>query len=178
MKKQDKIDIIQQGIADKLICRCFFTYEPDYYYYYYFNAVNEKFILGQAESDFQLDGYCIHKISHLKKVELKDDKCNEINKMFGITEQICMPNVDISSWHTIFESLKNLNAYIIIEDEINNEYSIGIIEKVCKNRVYFKRFDADGVWDEEGMVIPFSQITTVKWGTRYAEYWRRYLERV
>jgi len=96
MKKQEKIELIQRGIDEIAICRCYFTYEQNYFYYY-LNAVNDKFILGQEEDDFLLDGYCIRKMSHLKKVEIKDDKCNEINKMFGIVDQVTNPGIDITN---------------------------------------------------------------------------------
>ncbi len=176
MKKQEKIELLQRGIDEIVICRCYFTYDQNYFYYYP-NAVNDKFILGQEENDFLLDGYCIRKMSHLKKVEIKDDKCSEINKLFGIVDQVANPGIDITSWQSIFETLSRLDMYIIIEDAINEQFAIGIIEKVLKNRLYFKPFDANGVWDENGLEIRYSQITSVKWGTRYAKYWKGYLER-
>ena len=66
MKKEDKLDLIKTAIENPQLCRCYFTY-GDHYYYYYPNAVNEKFLLGQEENDFLLDGYCIRRISQLKK---------------------------------------------------------------------------------------------------------------
>lgn len=176
MKRQDKLDMIQSAIETPKLCRCYFTYDENYYYFYP-SAVNEKFFLGQEEDDFILDGYCIRKISQLKKVELKNDKCNEINRMFGITDQVANPGIDISSWQSIFEGLSLLDGYIQIEDAVNGQFAIGVIEKVGKDRLYFKPFDADGVWDADGLEIRYSQITSVQWGTRYAEHWKRYLER-
>lgn len=176
MKRQEKIELIQRGIRETAICRCYFTYDQNYFYYYP-NAVNDKFILGQKEDDFILDGYCVRKISHLKKAEIKDDKCNEINKLFGVADRVVDPGIDISSWQSIFESLSKLNVYIQIEDEFNGQFAIGVIEKVLKDKLYFKPFDANGVWYEEILEIRYSQITSVSWGTRYAQYWKRYLER-
>lgn len=174
MKRQDKIDVLNKGINEIEICRCYFTYD-DNYFYYYPNDVNEKFLLGQEENDFLLDGYCIRKISQLKKVEIKSDKCNEINKAIGITNQIKVPNVDISSWKSIFESLKVLNKFIIIEDEVNEKFAIGIIEKICTNKVLFRAFDADGEWQSDALNIPYISITNVAWETRYTNNWERYL---
>lgn len=176
MKKQDKLELLQNGIRQTALCRCWFSYDPNYFYYYP-NAVNEKFILGQEEDDFLLDGYCIRKISQLKKVEIKDDKCGEINRFFGLTEQISMPEVDISSWQSIFQSLQKLDTYVAIEDAIGEQFSIGVIEKALKDKLYFRSFDADGVWDEDGLEIRYSQITSVQWGTRYCVYWKRWMER-
>ena len=176
MKKQEKIDLLKRGIAEKEICRCYFSYHPGYFYYYYPNAVNEKFLLGQAENDFLLDGYCIRKISQLKKVEIKDDLCNTINKHIGVHQQIEMPPVDISDWKSIFDSLMKLDCFVIIEDENTGKYAIGIIQKTFQKKLYFRSFDADGIWDDVGLEIPYSQITTVKWGTRYATVWQEYLQ--
>lgn len=177
MKKQEKMDIISSAMINQKLCRCYFTYDENYYYYYV-NAVNDAFILGQEEDDFLLNGYCIRKLSQLKKVEIKDDKCNAINKLLGVIDQIQMPDVDISSWKTIFDSLKALDRFIIIEDEINGRFTIGVIEETLKNKLRFKEFDADGIWSEENLEIPYSTITSVKWGTRYAKAWEWYFEKV
>lgn len=174
MKKQDKLALLQSAIESPQLCRCYFTYD-DCFYYYYPNAVNEKFLLGQEEDDFLLDGYCIRKIPQLKKVEIKNDLCNTINQALGLHQQIKMPPVDISDWKSIFDSLVKLDCFVIIENELSGEFAIGIIEKTFKNKLYFKPFDADGIWDEYGLEIPYSQITTVKWATRYADVWQQHL---
>lgn len=174
MKKQEKLELIRSAIENPQLCRCYFTYD-DKYYYYYPNAVNEKFLIGQEENDFILDGYCIRKISQLKKVEIKDDLCNTINRHIGLHQQIKMPPVDISNWKSIFDSLRELGCFVIIENELSGEFAIGIIEETFQNKLYFKSFDADGIWDDVGWEIPYSQITTVKWATRYADVWERYL---
>ena len=128
VKKHEKLDVIKKAIENPQICRCYFTYD-DVYFYYYPNAVNDKFLLGQEEDDFLLDGYCIRKISQLKKVEIKNDKCSEINQIIGLTKKLAPPDVDLTSWQTIFASLQKLKRFIIIEDEINEQFAIGIIEK-------------------------------------------------
>ena len=176
MKKQDKLALIQSAIQTPQLCRCYFTYDDNYYYYYYPNAVNEKFLLGQEENDFLLDGYCIRKISQLKKAELKDDLCNTINRHIGVHAQIKMPAVDISDWKSIFDSLSALQRFIIIENELTGDFAIGMIEKTFPSKLYFKHFDADGIWEEGYLEIPYSKITTVKWATRYADVWQKYLQ--
>ena len=175
MKKQDKIALLRQGMEEAAICRCRFAYGTQAFDCYP-NAVNDTFLLGQTEDEFLLDGYCIRKLSQLKKMELRDDRCSEINKRFGITDQIADPGIDLSSWQSIFNSLSQLDTYVEIEDAVNGLFAIGVIEKVMKNKLYFKPFDADGVWDEDGLEIRYAQITSVQWDTRYARYWKRFLE--
>ena len=34
MKKQEKIGIINMAIVQKEMCRCYFTYDENYFYYY------------------------------------------------------------------------------------------------------------------------------------------------
>ena len=176
MKKQEKIDLLRKGIAEKEICRCYFTYEPSFFYCYP-NEVNDKFILGQEEDDFLLDGYFIRKLTHLKKTEIRADNCDQINEMLGITDQVVHPGIDISSWRSIFEDLAALDTYVIVEDSIGGLFAIGVIEKVKKDRLIMRRFNALGTWYEDPLEIRYSQITGVEWGTRYDREWKKYLER-
>jgi hypothetical protein len=179
MKKEDKLTTLEGAVRDVSLCRCHFYHDGDGdFYYYYPIALSETLFLSQNEDDFLLDGYTIRKIAHLRKVEIKDDLCNEINKRNGLTDQIKMPKVDLTSWQTVFESLKAMNTAVIVEDERSDEFAIGIIETVLKTKVYVREFDADGVWNDGITVIPYTGITKVKWGTRYALGWERYLRSV
>ena len=175
MKKQEKIDLIQKCIEETELCRCYFSYDSGFFYSYPV-AVSDKFILGYEEDDFILDGCFVRKISHLKKAEIRLDRCNEINKASGLTEQLTDPGIDISSWQSIFRSLAEQGQYVIIEDHINDQFAIGKIQKVLKNKLYLKEFNAKGTWIEEELEIPYSTVTSVEWATRYTTHWQHYLE--
>ena len=162
MKKRKKIEIITKAITEIGLCRCSFSYSEDFFYYYP-NEVNKKFFLGQTEADFQLDGYCIRKMSQLKKVEVN-------------TRGIKAPDIDLSDWRTIFDSLKTKEQFIIVEDEIHGEFAIGVVVKAKKNKLFLRAFDADGVWYDDILKIPYSTITNVEWGTRYSDMWERYMK--
>lgn len=174
MKKQDKLDVVQKAIAETGLCRFDFTYDANYFYYYPL-ALTDKFVLGQAEDDFLLDGWSIRKISQIKKVARRADTCDEINRLLGLKEKIEKPPVDMTDWRSIFESLKAMDRFIIVEDERNGQFVIGEIRDVRNNKLFFKGFDADGVWDADEDEIPFTQITSISWGTRYVDTWERYL---
>ena len=102
MKRSKKISVIRECARNRHICRCFYEYDKSYWYYY-INDFNDKFVLGQEENDFELNGYTIRKIDELQKVEIKNDICEEINRLNGVAGQIKAPKIDISSWQSILK---------------------------------------------------------------------------
>ena len=153
MNKENKICVLDKCKNETKMARVFFKYDPVYYYYYPVN-VNEKFLLAQKEDDFILDGFHIRKISQITKVEIKDDLCQVINVWNGITKQVRRPNIDISSWTTIFDSLREYPGFLMIEDDINEQFAIGEIAAIKKNHFMFRQFDANGIWQKDLLRIP------------------------
>ena len=174
MKKQEKIDLIAMGIRKAQLLRMYFRYDENYYYYYP-NAVNERLILAQEEDDFQLDGYHIRRISDLKKAEIKDDLCPEINRWKGITESICNPGIDISSWQRIFDSTQLKNTCVIVENEAERDFYIGYIKSAGARHVSLYQFGSNGQFEADPIDLPYSKITHVAWNTRYSATWHQYL---
>jgi len=178
MKKTEIKEIVNNSIEQKKLCRLFFRYDKNYYYYFPLCA-NDKLFLGAEEDDFIIDGYSIRRFVDVTKVQIKDDKCLEILKNEGIIDSIKKPNIDISNWETVFNSLKLLNKNIIVEKESLDdefEFVIGRIDKVYKNFVYVYHFDADGIWQEEPYKIHYAAITSVSFDTRYVEVYSKYLD--
>lgn len=174
MTRQEKTHLIESCIGKKQLVRMFFKYEKPYWYYYP-NAVNDQFILGQEEDDFLLDGYHIRRIKDLVKVEIKDDLCAQINIWNGTVNGINNPGIDISSWQSIFRSPVLQNTCVIIEDDYNESYEIGYVRKACDRYLLLNSFDADGMFNNKPIKIPYSRITHLAWKTRYAENWHQYL---
>ena len=138
-----------------------------------------KTVSGSKEDDFIIDGFSIRRISDIKKIELKDDKCNEILKAEKVLDRLSAPEIDLTDWHSAFLSLQKLDKNIIIQHESLEEkewdYWIGRIEKVLKTKVVFHHFDADGIWQEEPYEIPFSRITSVTFDSRYVNVFSKYV---
>jgi hypothetical protein len=178
MTKKEIKEIIKSGISPVKICRVFMSYDANYRYYLPLK-VSDKPFLGAAEDDFILNGYCVRRFRDVNKAEIKDDKCLEILHKEGIIESLTCPDVDVTDFYTVFSSLQKIGKNIIVEkgslDEELWEYTIGKIEKVCKNKVYMRGFDADGIWDEENTEILFSNITSVTFGSRYDEIFSKYV---
>ena len=178
MKKSEMKEIVRAAIEPKGLCRMFFKYDFNYRYYFPFQA-SDKLFLGAEEDDFIIDGFSIRRFCDLTKVQIKDDKCIEIIRNEGILNNLSAPEVDLTDWHSVFLSLQRIGKNIIVEkeslDEDEREYAIGHIEKVLKNKVLFKHFDADGIWQDEQLEIPFSKITSVTFGSRYVETFSKYI---
>lgn len=178
MTKTQIKEMMKQAISPHKICRVYLKY--DFYYRYYFPLiVGERLFLGAEEDDFILDGYSIRKFRDVVKTEIKDDKCLDIIYAEGLLEHLITPDVDITDWKTSLTSLQKIGKNIIIEkeslEEEEVEFAIGKVVKALKNKVLFRAFDADGVWEDELKEIPFSQITSITFGSRYVEVFSKYL---
>lgn len=179
MKKSEIKAIVNRSIDQRNLCRMFFRYEVNYRYYFPLIS-NDKLFLGAEEDDFIIDGYSIRRYVDVTEVQIKDDKCVEILQIEGTINGIQMPNIDISNWETVFFSLRKINKNIIVEKEnIKDdecEFIIGRIDRIYKKFVYVYHFDADGIWQEEPYRIPYTEITSVSFGTRYVERFSKYLK--
>jgi len=178
MKKSEMKELVRSAVEPKNLCRMFFKYDVFYRYYFPFQA-SDKLFLAAEEDDFLIDGFAIRRFCDLTKVQIKEDKCIEIIKSEGILNNLSAPEVDLADWHSVFLSLQRIGKNIIVEKESLDEdewkFAIGRIEKVLKSKVLFKHFDADGIWQDELLEIPFSQITTVIFGSRYVEIFSKYV---
>ncbi|MBE6649447.1 MAG: hypothetical protein E7614_08030 [Ruminococcaceae bacterium] len=178
MKKSEMKELVRGAIEPKKLCRMFFKYDVNYRYYFPLQ-VSDKFFLGAEEDDFIIDGFAIRRFCDLTKVQINDNKCNEIFENEGILNDLSAPEIDLTDWHSVFLSLEKWGKNIIVEKESlvedEWEFAIGYIEKVLKNKVLFKHFDADGIWQDEPLEIPFSQITTIIFGSRYVDVFSKYV---
>jgi hypothetical protein len=178
MTKAEMKEMVKSCIEQRNLCRMFLRYHENYWYYFPLIS-NDKLFLGAEEDDFIIDGYSIRRYVDITKVQIKDDMCIKILQSEGVIDSIKTPNVDISSWETVFTSLQKMNINVIVENESLNEdecdFTIGKIDRVFKKCVYIYHFDAEGIWNNEPYRIPYTDITSVSFGTRYVETFSKYL---
>ena len=179
MKKSEMIELFRSFIDTKPLVRLFMKYDNWYICGFPFYA-SDKLFLTANEDDFIIDGFSIRRFRDLKKTEIKNDKCVEILKAEKVLEGMNAPEIDLTDWHSAFLSLQKLGKNVIVEhestDENEWEFYIGRIEKVLKNKIAFRHFDADGVWQEEPYEILFSEITSVTFDSRYVTYFSKHIE--
>ena len=179
MKKSEMKEFVRKAAQNKDLCRTYFKYDA-YYTYHFPLLVNDKLFLSATEDDFILDGFEIKRFCDLKKVEVKDDMAAKITKAETKIFDLPIPQIDLSDWRSAFLSLQKIGRNIIIEheslDENEWDFYIGHVVKVLKNKVIFKHFDADGIWQDEPYEIPFSKITSVTFGCRYVDIFSKYVD--
>ncbi len=178
MKKLDIIELINKAIISKEMCRIFFKYNHHYSYHFPLKT-SEKLFLSANEDDFIIDGFSVRRFCDIKNIEINNDKCIEIIKCEGILDNITIPEIDITNWYSTFLSLSKLNINIIIEkenlDDDECEFAIGKIVRVLKTKVVFNHFDADGIWQKDYYEIPYSQITSITFASRYVDVFSKYV---
>lgn len=178
MKKSEMIELINSALKKNDMCRIFFRYNYNYSYYFPLKT-SDKLFLSANEDDFIINGFSIRRFCDIKKIEIKDDKCVEIIKSEGVLDKLIVPDINITDWYNTFLSLSKMNINIIVEKESLNddecEFAIGKIVKVLKTKVVFNHFDADGIWQEDYYEIPYSQITSVTFASRYVDIFSKYV---
>lgn len=173
MKRSKKLKILRKTCGTYDFCRCWFEYS-DFYKYFYILDYSDKLFLGAVEDDFILDGFEINRLCDIDSIEVKDDKCIKINKRLGLLDNIEKPDIDLTSWGTVFKSLVGADLFVIIQNQYNGGFYIGKIREVRRKSVVFKHFDAFGIWQHK-VKIPFSEITSVRFADRYSTNWKSFL---
>jgi hypothetical protein len=174
MKKQEIISMLTLCKSHKKLLKFTFDFS-DYNTYYYPFIIGENYFVGIEEDDFMLDGYEIRPYNVIKNIEYRDGLYSYINEKEGLFDSIIFPEVNLNSWSTIFESLKKMNKIIIVENEFSEDFAIGFIEKIFNDHISFIDFDADGIWSDKSLELPYSLITNVIFNSRYINVWEKYL---
>ncbi len=180
MKKSEIIQIINDSIENKNLCRVGYKYN-DFLKFLFPLVANEKLFLSSVEGDFDFSGYHIGKISNIDTIDVRTngDKLFEIIKAEGLSKYFDVPDVNLSDWKTVFESLQKQDGYIIVkcEKDYDTEYAftIGKIIKVTTKSITMKDFNGDGEWYEDVFNIPFSKITCVEFNSRYCNIFSKHI---
>ncbi len=169
---------LNYAIEEQQICRVLFSYD-DAFFYFFPLETSEDLFLSAIENDFMLDGFTIRKLSDIRGMAIKNDKCRDIDIAEGLLENLVVPDVDISDWHSVFTSLYKIGENIIVEKESEieeeSQFAIGRIIAVSSDHLLLHEFDADGIWLGGTTPIPYSVITSVSINTRYVTIFSKYL---
>jgi hypothetical protein len=141
---------------------------------------SKSFVLLQDTDDFELDGYSIFPIKTIAEIQFNntDKHYDKIMHSEGLTNKVALKHkIDLTSWTSIFKSIRLLELNVIVENEdpSDKSFDIGPITKVTKTAVYVRYFDSQGYLDKEPTKIPFDLMTIAKFDGRYINTMSKHL---
>ena len=178
MTKKKVVKLLSEAACDLKIVNVYMIYNDGYY-----NLIplklSDKLFLAFNEDDFIFDGFRIFRFKDVKKVRIKNDKCDAIVRSEGLLNDIHIPDINLENWQAVFECLKKIGKNIIVKYETkegkDDNLTIGKIDCIHKNCLFMYHFDADGVWEHEPYRIPFTEVTSVTLESRYVNIFTKYL---
>ena len=178
MKKCEIKELINEAAEHRKFCKLLLYYEENSYFVFPL-ITGEKLFLCANEDDFILNGYSIRRFRDVLFAENQEGKIFEMINAEGLLGGLTVPDVDVTNWGAVFNSLQKMNKNIIVGNECASDgelaFVIGKIEKITKTKVLMRHFDADGIWEDELYEIPFSKITSVSFSTRYVDIFSKYV---
>ncbi len=169
---------LQEGLRTltepRTMCGIEFEYSDNWIYGFPLIAGKQLFLMAE-DDDFILNGFTIRRLRDIYELGDRRGIYQRIAEKEGLTV-FDVPDVDISDWRHAFTSLKKLGKHIIVEREYEGGFFyIGTVEAVADDHVLLRHYDADGIWQEEPIAVLYRDITSVSFGTRYAEVFSKYV---
>jgi len=181
MTKNTIKELMDEAASKLKIVNVHMVYNENYYYLIPLKA-SDKLFLAINEDDFLFDGFRISRFRDVKEMRIKNDKYDEIIQSEGLLNNVYIPEIDLENWKTVFDGLKNINKNIIVEYETaegkDDKFTIGKIKQVYRGCLYMYYFDADGIWETEPYRIPFSEVTSVTFDSRYINVFTNYISQM
>ena len=141
-------------------------------------AVSKEFVLVLNYLDFIADGFYIIRIKDIVNL-CYSDSCRYfetiVKKEGAMTFIQHTPPITLSSWNTVFCSLKKLDGIVIVDIGKENCVNVGKICNVLEDAVSMLCFSPTGEWDDQEWVETFDNITGVKFDNHYTNSFAKYL---
>jgi hypothetical protein len=143
--------------------------------------VGENLILLQLIADWSPAGFCILRLRDVTSVRRGP------NELFGerVLEaeglRACIgrpvPDVSVTSWRTVFETLKQSTRMPLIhaEDESEATMYVGPIVEVGPHSLYLRYVNAQGVAEVDATEVPFVSVTHVEFDDPYSTILARHV---
>ena len=138
------------------------------------------FVFLKENDDFLFNGFTIFPISSITKIRHNDyDKHFDfIMEQEGQKRLIEIPyQIDLESWESIFNSIKNTNLKCAVENENSDRFffKIGELVKVKSRSFKILNFDPAGYLDNEPTKIKYKEISSVSFDDFYTNTMSKYL---
>lgn len=181
MKSVNKLGKLKHHLEGKIYCKIFRRAgHGTFHNEGYIVDFNEDFVVVRESDDFELKSYLIFSTCSVKTIRFDENDAyyHQIMQAEGITDQLDYPHhIDLTSWTSLFQSIKDLGFHVIIENERPGieTFNIGPITAVKNKSVKIRYFNAAGYLDEKPTKFKWKDITLVKFDDRYINVFSKYL---
>lgn len=140
-------------------------------------AQSRALLLLHEVNDFQFDGY--HVIRNENVIEASSSDADKyyasLMKQEGNWESVPerINDLPLSSWLKLIREF--IGQVIILENEYNMAFYMGRVEELTRANVVIREFDDCGEWADL-VVVPFSRITSMRFGDRFSTTFAKYLK--
>lgn len=169
MKREKILTRLRQAAEEQLICKLYMK-DKAYYINCWPLLLSDELVICAHDIDFLINGYGAYPINAIDRVVIKADKCLEYSRLEGVVEQLIVPEVDCTSWQTLFASLPE--DQLIGVDRVNTpadeaDFVVGRIVKAGNKRLHMMYVDSEAIWEERPWRIRYTDIAEVTFGDRY-----------
>jgi hypothetical protein len=141
---------------------------------------SKDFIILQETDDFSFYGYSVLPVSQIIEIRFNsyDRYYDKIMKWEKEIDKVSLAHkIDLTSWQTIFKSIKKTGLGVIVEceDPDIDTFTIGPVVRTSKKLVYILYFGATGISDDKPTSIDYASITNVRFDDRYINVFSKYV---
>lgn len=174
MREDEKKNILVQAIKNKSLCS--FTVVTGNEMTGFPVAVNDGFVLIREENELSLDGYQMRPLSAIDFVETVKGKYALLCRLMELPEKLGDSEFPIDGYKSLLTKLKEGDLLVQVEDEREEIFSIGAVERAEEDKAYIREFDAEGKWEKKSTPFSYKKLTCVGFGGRYAAAWKKYFK--
>lgn len=141
---------------------------------------SETLVVIQEIDHFLVDACYVINLADIRKLQVTEG--NKLHKQILCLEgDLAKVQFDrkwrLGSYSEVLEDLSE-DSIVILENENNDEFNIGKIERLTDDSVSIRHFSPSGVWEKYLTKMSFSDITSCHIAGRYIDhYWRYFLRK-
>ena len=141
-------------------------------------ARSNELLLVYVFYDFCPDGFRVIRIDDVTEILREESELffERILASEGVYHRLRIPaGIDLSSWRSVFESLKGRYDYCTLESDEQDDFLIGKVVEISDWELSFRYFDAAGKWDEDPEPVDYDDLSAAGFDDRYTNTIIKYL---
>lgn len=172
MKKKKIRKRLEKAIKARQLCKIDLVYNSEETYRFLPLNMSETLVYLIKDGDPAAQGYSIRSLEAIERVTVEDESMETAPKEED-KDEMSVPEVDLTDWPSVFQSLGKLGQVVVVESEElikrDGSYAIGKIEKVGRKHIGISYYGPDSAWANKKWKIPYEEVTCVTTESCYTE---------